>query len=59
MRHQPVITDRDPQPCHDVHDKKMYPVKQRIADIVPIEAYADDRHGNDCAEERARDVGKP
>lgn len=59
MCDQPVIADRDSHPRHDVHDGKVYPVKQRIADIVPIEAYADDRHANDCAEEHAGEVGKP
>ncbi len=58
MRHQPVIADRNPHPRHDVHDEKVHPVKQRIADIVSIEGYTDDRGGGEGTEEETRAVGK-
>ena len=58
MRHQPVIADRDPHPRHNVHDEKVHPVKQRIADIVSIEGNPDDRDGGKGTEEEARGVGK-
>ncbi len=58
MRHQPMIADRDPHSRHDVHDEKVYPVKQRIADIVPIQGNAKNG-GNDESEKEETDaVGK-
>ena len=58
MRHQPVIADRDPHPRHDVHDEKVHPVKQRIADIVAVEGNANDRGGGDHTKEETGTVGK-
>ena len=58
MRDQPVIADRDPHSRHDIHDKKVHPVKQRIADIVSVERNAHDRGDDDGTEEKTRYIGK-
>ena len=58
MCDQPMIADRDPHPRHDVHDEKVHPVKQRIADIVAVEGNANDRGGGDRTKEETGAVGK-
>ena len=56
--HQPVVANRNPHPRHDVHDEKVYPVKQRIADIVAIEGDSKDRGSGDGTEEETGTVRK-
>ena len=58
MRHQPVIANGNPHPRHDVHDEKVHPVKQCIADIIAIEGNANDRGGGDHTKEETGAVGK-
>ncbi len=58
MRDEPVIANRDPHPRRNVHDDKMYPIKQRIADRVAIEGNTDNCGGSEATEEETGAVRK-